>query len=111
MPFPFPFPFEPVDFDIPPPKLLPRVVELPLDAAPGVGALFEVHYVHLVRLARHLLEDPSYAEDVVMDAFAGLEQRWTKVRGAGDVFFYLRTSVVNGTRSRRRLPIVLSQRV
>jgi RNA polymerase sigma-70 factor (sigma-E family) len=91
----------PVDAPRVPAVPLPDV-ELPLDAAGGVGALFEVHYAHLVRLARHLLDDPAEAEDVVMDAFAGLEQRWGNIRRDGDVFFYLRTSVVNGTRTRRR---------
>ena len=41
-----------------------------------------------------------------MDAFAGLERRWRQVRHPEDAFFYLRSSVVNGTRSRlRRLRI------
>jgi RNA polymerase sigma-70 factor (sigma-E family) len=75
---------------------------LPVDTEPGVAALFEVHYVHLVRLARHLLDDPGDAEDVVMDAFAGLHRRWRQVRRSEDYFFYLRSSVVNGTRSRLR---------
>jgi RNA polymerase sigma-70 factor (sigma-E family) len=61
-----------------------------------------VHYVHLVRLARHLLDDPADAEDVVMDAFAGLSRHWGHVRRREDAFFYLRTSVVNGSRSRLR---------
>ena len=37
-----------------------------------------------------------------MDAFAGLERRWNHVRRTEDAFFYLRTSVVNGSRSRLR---------
>ena len=78
----------------------------PADAGSAVGVLFELHYVHLVHLARHLIDDPADAEDVVMDAFAGLERRWRHVRRSGDAFFYLRSSVVNGARSRgRRLRI------
>ena len=57
---------------------------------------------HLVRLARHLVDDPADAEDVVMDAFTGLSRRWRQVRRTDDVFFYLRASVVNGCRSRVR---------
>ncbi len=77
-----------------------------VEPAVTVELLFELHYVHLVRLARHLLDDPDDAEDVVMDAFAGLERRWRQVRHPEDAFFYLRSSVVNGTRSRlRRLRI------
>jgi len=75
---------------------------LPVDGSTAAGALFELHYVQLVRLARHLLDQPADAEDVVMDAFAGLELRWLRVRHHDDAFFYLRTSVVNGSRSRLR---------
>jgi RNA polymerase sigma-70 factor (sigma-E family) len=67
-----------------------------------VAAVFEIHYAHLIRLAWALVGDPTEAEDVVMDAFAGLERRWNHVRRTDDAFFYLRTSVVNGSRSRMR---------
>jgi RNA polymerase sigma-70 factor (sigma-E family) len=67
-----------------------------------VAAVFEIHYAHLVRLAWALVGDPTEAEDVVMDAFAGLERRWAHVRRTDDAFFYLRTSVLNGSRSRMR---------
>jgi RNA polymerase sigma-70 factor (sigma-E family) len=68
----------------------------------GVAAVFDAHYSHLVRLARHLVDDPADAEDVVMDAFTGLSRHWRQVRRADDAFFYLRASVVNGCRSRLR---------
>jgi len=77
-------------------------VVLPTDRDSGVVAVFEAHYAHLVRLARHLVDDPTDAEDVVMDAFVGLSRRWQHVRHTEDAFFYLRTSVVNGSRSRLR---------
>jgi RNA polymerase sigma-70 factor (sigma-E family) len=77
-------------------------VDLPADRTTGVVVVFEVHYAHLVRLARHLVDDPGEAEDVVMDAFAGLTRRWNHVRRTEDAFFYLRASVVNGSRSRLR---------
>jgi RNA polymerase sigma-70 factor (sigma-E family) len=77
----------------------------------GVTALFHVHYVHLVRLARHLLDDPGEAEDVVMDAFAGLSRHWSHVRRSDDAFFYLRASVANGSRSRlRRIRVARDRR-
>ena len=83
----------------------------PAARSDGVTALFHVHYVHLVRLARHLLDDPADAEDVVMDAFAGLSRHWGHVRRSEDVFFYLRASVVNGSRSRlRRLRVARERR-
>jgi RNA polymerase sigma-70 factor (sigma-E family) len=76
-----------------------------------VGMVFEVHYAHLVRLARHLVDDPTEAEDVVMDAFAGLSQHWKGVRRTQDAFFYLRASVLNGSRSRlRRLRVAREKR-
>jgi RNA polymerase sigma-70 factor (sigma-E family) len=76
-----------------------------------VVAAFEVHYAHLVRLARHLVDDATEAEDVVMDAFAGLERHWSRVRRTEDAFFYLRASVVNGARSRlRRLRVARERR-
>jgi RNA polymerase sigma-70 factor (sigma-E family) len=82
----------------------------PRDPAAGVVAVFRVHYAHLVRLARHLLDDPTEAEDVVMDAFVGLSRHWAHVR-TEDVFFYLRASVVNGSRSRlRRLRLARERR-
>lgn len=85
--------------------------DLPSDRTTGVVAVFEAHYAHLVRLARHLVDDPSEAEDVVMDAFEGLSRRWKHVRRTEDVFFYLRASVVNGSRSRlRRLRLARDRR-
>ena len=84
---------------------------LPADREAGVVAVFEAHYSHLVRLARHLVDDPAEAEDVVMDAFVGLSRRWQHVRRTEDAFFYLRTSVVNGSRSRlRRLKVARERR-
>jgi RNA polymerase sigma-70 factor (sigma-E family) len=86
-------------------------LELPADREAGVVAVFEAHYSHLVRLARHLVDDPAEAEDVVMDAFVGLSRRWQHVRRTEDAFFYLRTSVVNGSRSRlRRLKVARERR-
>ena len=94
------------------PALVPKqpghrdVSDLPVERETGVVALFEAHYAHLVRLARHLVADPADAEDVVMDAFLGLSRHWQHVRRTDDAFFYLRASVVNGSRSRlRRLKV------
>jgi RNA polymerase sigma-70 factor (sigma-E family) len=92
----------PVDLPAQPGATDVSAAELPGDRARGVAAVFEIHYAHLVRLAWALVGDPTEAEDVVMDAFAGLERRWNHVRRTEDAFFYLRTSVVNGSRSRLR---------
>lgn len=92
----------PVDSPVQPGARDVSAADLPSDRGAGVAAVFEIHYAHLVRLAWALVGDPTEAEDVVMDAFAGLERRWNHVRRTEDAFFYLRTSVVNGSRSRLR---------
>jgi RNA polymerase sigma factor (sigma-70 family) len=79
---------------------------LPRDRTSAVTALFEEHYVGLVRMARLLVDDRETAEDVVMDAFISLYRRWTAVRDPGEAHRYLRSCVLNGARSqlrRRRL--------
>jgi DNA-directed RNA polymerase specialized sigma24 family protein len=48
--------------------------------------LFEVYYVRLVRMARKLVDDRETAEDVVMDAFTSLYQRWTGVRDPDEAY-------------------------
>jgi RNA polymerase sigma-70 factor (sigma-E family) len=79
---------------------------LPRDRTSTVTALFEEHYVSLVRMARLLVDDRETAEDVVMEAFTSLYRRWTAVRDPGEGYRYLRSCVLNGARSqlrRRRL--------
>lgn len=78
---------------------------LPADRDAAVSALFEAHYPRLVRLARHLLDEPAQAEDIVMDAFVTLSRRWLSVREPEASFGYLHAAVVNGSRSwlRRRV--------
>jgi RNA polymerase sigma factor (sigma-70 family) len=79
-----------------------EAADLPDDRDAGVAALFDTHYQHLLALARRLLDDPADAEDVVMDAFVGLFRRWDSVRRTEDAYFYVRASVVNGSRNRLR---------
>ena len=51
-----------------------------------------------------LVDDPNTAEDVVQEAFAGLHRHWSELRDEAAALGYLRTAVVNGSRSvlRRR---------
>lgn len=58
----------------------------------------------MVRLAILLVDDISTAEDVVQEAFTGLHRNWSGLRDATAAVGYLRTAVVNGSRSvlRRR---------
>ena len=66
--------------------------------------LYKQHRMRLVRLALLLVDEPSTAEDVVQEAFAGLHRNWKGLRDAQAAVGYLRTAVVNGSRSvlRRR---------
>lgn len=75
-----------------------------LDADAAVELLFREHRLHLVRLALLLVDDRETAEDVVQDAFAALHRRWDSITTHEAAIGYLRTSVVNGSRSvlRRR---------
>jgi RNA polymerase sigma-70 factor (sigma-E family) len=75
---------------------------LPDGRADAVTALFHVHWVALVRLARLLVDDRETAEDVVQDAFAQLHRRWGSLRDPDSALFYLRASVANGARNRLR---------
>jgi RNA polymerase sigma-70 factor (sigma-E family) len=87
----------------------------PLTLVPGTGTpaptrtgsitdLYTNHRLSLVRLAVLLVDDQSTAEDVVQDAFAGLYQRWDRLKDVDKALGYLRTAVVNNARSvlRRR---------
>jgi RNA polymerase sigma-70 factor (sigma-E family) len=66
--------------------------------------LYRTHRMRLVRLALLLVDEPATAEDVVQEAFTGLHRNWGGLRDAAAAIGYLRTAVVNGSRSvlRRR---------
>jgi len=66
--------------------------------------LYRDHRVPMVRLAGLLVDDPGTAEDVVQEAFTGLHRHWSTLRDETAAIGYLRTAVVNGSRSvlRRR---------
>ena len=74
------------------------------DADAAVAALFQVHRLPMVRLARLLVDDLETAEDVVQDAFTALHRKWGSLASQDAAVGYLRTCVVNGSRSvlRRR---------
>jgi RNA polymerase sigma-70 factor (sigma-E family) len=57
------------------------------------------HAVGLVRLALLLVGDQQSAEDVVQDAFIGLLRAVPGLRDQAKALPYLRTAVVNGSRS------------
>jgi len=66
--------------------------------------LYAEHRARLVRLALLLVDEPATAEDVVQEAFTGLHRNWSGLRNEYAALGYLRTAVVNGSRSvlRRR---------
>ena len=78
----------------------PAAVEAPLT----LEDLYRQHRMRLVRLAILLVDEPATAEDVVQEAFTGLHRHWSGLRDEAAALGYLRTAVVNGSRSvlRRR---------
>lgn len=66
--------------------------------------LYRQHRMRLVRLAILLVDEPATAEDVVQEAFTGLYRHWSGLRDEAAALGYLRTAVVNASRSvlRRR---------
>src|SRR5437773_12136807 len=71
-----------------------------MSATQDVQALYERHYLSLVRLALHLVDELEAAEDVVQDVFAALSGKELP----RDPVRYLQRAVVNRARSvlRRR---------
>jgi RNA polymerase sigma factor (sigma-70 family) len=65
-------------------------------AVTELRTLYERHYLPLVRLAVHLVDDLESAEDVVQDVFAGLRT------APDDPTRYLQRAVVNRARSALR---------
>jgi RNA polymerase sigma-70 factor (sigma-E family) len=81
----------------------------PRNAIPGAGTvdlrtLYDAHWRYLVRLATLLVDDVASAEDVVQDAFVALHRKAGDLRDPDAGLAYLRTSVLNLSRSviRRR---------
>jgi RNA polymerase sigma-70 factor (sigma-E family) len=78
-----------------------------VSSAPGrvdVQLLYRAHWRYLVRLAVLLVDDVTSAEDVVQDAFVALHRKADTLRDPDAALGYLRTSVLNLSRSviRRR---------
>ena len=74
-----------------------------------VTALYQAYATGLVRLAMLMLADQQAAEDVVQDAFLGLYRRWGTLTDQSKALTYVRSSVLNGSRTvlrkrSRRLP-------
>ena len=72
--------------------------------APGLAEIFAEQRLGLLRTAALLVGDQPTAEDVVQEAFLGLQRRWRDLREPAAALAYARRSVVNGCHSvlRRR---------
>jgi RNA polymerase sigma-70 factor (sigma-E family) len=56
----------------------------------------------MLRLATGMVDEPSMAEDVVQDAFAAVYRKWDSIRDHRAAVSYLRTAVVNASRTALR---------
>jgi RNA polymerase sigma-70 factor (sigma-E family) len=75
----------------------------PAEAPPiTIDELYRTHRMQMVRMAILLVDDMASAEDVVQEAFAGLYRNWGNLRDRNAAIGYLRTAVVNGSRSMLR---------
>lgn len=64
--------------------------------------LYRLHRWSLVRLAALLVHDRAEAEEIVQDAFVKAFVAWDRVRDPAKALSYLRSAVLNGSRSRLR---------
>ena len=67
-----------------------------------IDDIYRSHRMGMIRLAILLVDDQASAEDVVQEAFAGLFRNWSGLRDNAAAVGYLRTAVVNGSRSMLR---------
>jgi len=77
----------------------PRAVD---SAEVAVAALYDAAAVGLIRLAYLMLGDRPAAEDVVQDAFCALYRNWDRLADHDRALAYVRSSVLNGSRSALR---------
>ena len=82
------------------------------DRDEALSHLFEAHYADMVRLAFYLTGSWAVAEELAQEAFVRLWRRWGGLRDQHAALGYLRTTVVNLSRSslRRRLLELRHQR-
>ena len=71
--------------------------------------LYTAHYRSLVRLAAFLTGDRDNAEEVVQDAYVKVHGSWRGLREPDKAEAYLRTAVVNLSRSRLRRRVVAAK--
>ena len=79
-----------------------RLVNDRSDRDQRIGALFDLHYPGLCRLAYLIVGDMREAEEIVMDAFVRTFSSWHRIRNLDRSEAYLRRAVVNLSRTRTR---------
>jgi RNA polymerase sigma-70 factor (sigma-E family) len=79
-----------------------KPMDLDMSASEAVTALYEKHALGLTRLAFLMLGDRQAAEDVVQEAFCGLYRSWDRMSDHTHALGYVRSSVLNGSRSALR---------
>src|SRR5215469_8955817 len=80
-----------------------------LDRDAAITALYGTHYRPLVRLATLLVHDVATAEEVVQDSFVALHAGLHRLRDSEKTLSYLRTAVVNKSRSVLRHRVVVDR--
>jgi RNA polymerase sigma factor (sigma-70 family) len=69
------------------------------DVSRTVAALYQEHYLSLVRLAVLLVSDLTAAEEIVQEAFADLHGTWRTLPGPDAALRYLRRSLIRRSRA------------
>ena len=87
---------------MPPSDRAPSLSAVRADADDALEQLFHRQYLPLVRLAACLTGERDTAEDVVQDAFVSLQRHRSTLRDPSAAEAYLRSAVVNGSRSQVR---------
>ena len=70
-----------------------------VDVDAAIAELYGRHYYSLVRLAALLVHDIPTAEEVVQDSFVAMHAAMHRLRDSDKTLSYLRTAVVNRSRS------------
>jgi RNA polymerase sigma-70 factor (sigma-E family) len=85
------------------PTAAPSGAAAPSAAGPAadeaVTAMYQSHYAGLVRAAVLLVGDFATAEDVVQDCFIAMHRAWWRLRDTSKAAPYLRSAVINRSRS------------
>jgi RNA polymerase sigma-70 factor (sigma-E family) len=81
------------------------------DADWAVTELYSFQYWPLVRMAVLLVRDVPTAEDVVQDSFVAMHDGWQRLRDADSALAYLRSAVLNRSRSVLRHRAVVEKHV